>query len=415
MVRRTTHHDDAPCLAGDAQRPQPLNLGSPVGNPPGHHFRGRGAQLNPANRFESLHLNVLQADDPLPDAPGGRGQFIAPADLPGTELRGAVLRGAVLPGVRTEVFADRTRSIINHVQSPDIGFNWTLNPYRGCEHGCIYCYARPTHENLGLSSGLDFETRIIAKPDAPELLRKELGKPKWTGETIVMSGVTDCYQPVEAELQITRRCLQVMAHARQPVAIITKNRLILRDLDYLQELARHKAVHVAISVTTLDNELAAKMEPRASSPRDRLWAIRRLASAGIPVSAMVAPIIPGLNDREVPNILKAVADAGAQSAGYVLLRLPYQNKTLFEDWLTRHFPLRKPQVESLLRQCHGGELYDSDFGTRHTGTGPYARQLTATFELFARRYRLSDALPPLNHNAFRRPVSHEQLGLFQAA
>jgi len=342
--------------------------------------RGRGAGLNPGNRFETVRLHVLgeHLDEQAAQAPCG-------------------------VQVRTTQLDDSTRSIINHVDSPDLGFNWTINPYRGCEHGCIYCYARPGHEYLGMSSGLDFETRIIAKPEAPVLLRRELMNAKWKGETIMMSGVTDPYQPVERELEVTRGCLKVMVEFRQAVAIITKSKLILRDMDLLMELHEHRAVHAAVSLTTLDNELAAKMEPRASSPAGRLLAIRELSKAGIPVRVMTAPIIPGLNDRELPALLKAAAEAGASSAGFVMLRLPYQIKDLFLEWLGRHFPARAAHVESLVRQMRGGELYNTEWFKRHKGEGPLAEQIAQTFKVFARRYGLDGKVPEMNHRAFRRP------------
>ncbi|MBI1369195.1 MAG: PA0069 family radical SAM protein [Planctomycetes bacterium] len=355
--------------------------------------RGRGAQLNPTNRFEKLSLHVL-------------GEHLDQV---------AIERGVDALGrqVRTQVYRDRTRSIINPVDSPDLPFKWSINPYRGCEHGCIYCYARPTHETLGLSSGLDFESKLLAKVDAPSLLRQELGRAGWKGEPIMMSGVTDCYQPVEAQLKITRGCLEVMAEARQAVSIITKSRLILRDLDLLTELNRHDAVHVAISVTTLDARLAGALEPRAASPRDRLWTIRRLASAGIPVHVMVAPIIPGLNDREMPAILKAVAEAGASGAGYVMLRLPYQIKDLFDDWLARHAPHRRTHVQSLIRDMRGGKLYDATWGQRLRGEGAYADQIRQTFDVFSARCNLRHSTHRLNTAAFRRPQDVAQLALFE--
>jgi len=354
--------------------------------------RGRGAQLNPTNRFEKLSLHVL--DEHLE--------------------RVAVQEDPAGRQVPTEVFRDTTRTILNRVESPDLPFGWTLNPYRGCEHGCIYCYARPTHETLSLSSGLDFENKLFAKPEAAELLRKELGKASWQGEPIVMSGVTDPYQPVESKLGITRDCLQVMAESRQAVSIVTKSRLILRDIDLLQELAKHNAVHVAVSLTTLDNHLASKLEPRAAAPRDRLWTIQRLASAGIPVSVMTAPIIPSLNDRELPLLLKAASEAGAQSAGYVLLRLPHQIKQLFDDWLARHFPHRRARVKSLMTQARGGKLYDATWHQRMRGQGPYAEQIRQTFNLFATRHNLRHSLPPLNRSAFRRPQDTAQMSLFES-
>ncbi len=352
--------------------------------------RGRGAGLNPGNRFETVRLHVLgeHRDD---------------------------RHGLPAHKYPTQVLADDSRTVLNRVDrrvSPDIGFNWTLNPYRGCEHGCIYCYARPTHEYLGMSCGLDFETKIMAKHDAPNRLLRELMNPNWRPEPVVMSGVTDPYQPIEAELKITRGCLRVFAACRHPVSIITKNRLVLRDLDLLHELARHRAVHVAISVTTLRNQLASVMEPRASSPRDRLDTIRQLAAVNIPVAVMAAPVIPGLNDTELPAILEAAADAGAKSAGYVLLRLPYQLKELFLDWLDRHVPQRAGHVESLLRQVRGGRLYDARPGVRQRGQGAIARQIGDVFEVFARRHELNKPLPPLKTDAFCAPTIDRQLRLF---
>lgn len=343
-------------------------------------IRGRGAGLNPPNRFETVHLHVLgeHRDELRAEFPEGRQQ-------------------------PREVTRDVSRTIINHVDSPDIGFKWTVNPYRGCEHGCVYCYARPGHEYLGLSCGLDFETRIHAKPEAPRLLREALMAPSWKGETIVMSGVTDPYQPLERELEITRGCLEVMAEFRQSVALITKSRLITRDLDVLARLHEHGAVSAAVSLTTLDNRLASIMEPRASSPKERLAAIRELSSAGIPVAVMTAPIIPRINDHEIPALLDAAAEAGAQSAGYVFIRLPYQIKDLFLEWLARHFPDRAAHVESLVRQSHGGSLYDSTWFARQRGQGEIASQIGLAFRVFAVRAGLDRPRRSLNTGAFRRP------------
>jgi len=354
--------------------------------------RGRAAASNPANRFERLALHVE-----------GAHLDAARADADTTARR-----------VDTDVLPDLSRSVINRVDSPDLGFHWTFNPYRGCEHGCIYCYARPTHEMLGFSCGLDFETKIMAKHDAPELLRDELAAPRWRGEPIVMSGVTDCYQPIESRLEITRRCLEVFAECRQPIGIVTKSRLVLRDIDLLGELAKHRAVHVAVSVTTLDNALAARIEPRAAAPPHRLWVIRRLASAGVPVMAMVAPIIPALNDREVPTILREVADAGATAASFVLLRLPHQLKGLFERWLDEHYPDRRDHVLKLMREARGGKLYDARWSHRMRGEGAYADQLARTFDVFAARFGLTRTAPPLSRDAFRRPLDSAQLQLFDA-
>jgi DNA repair photolyase len=357
--------------------------------------RGRGAGLNPGNRFEDVRLHVLgeHLDEVIAENPDGT-------------------------RVTTRVYADRTKTIINHVESPDIGFDWTINPYRGCEHGCIYCYARPGHETLGWSLGLDFETKIMAKLDAATLLRKELRAPKWKGEKIVMSGVTDPYQPIEAKLRITRSVLEVLAECRQPVSFITKNKLILRDLDLLRELHAHRAVSVAVSITSLDNDLARRMEPRASAPADRLKTVETLATAGIPVSVMTAPIIPGLNDNEIPALLKAASEAGATGAGYVMLRLPYQIKDLFLDWLKREFPERAGRVENAVREMRGGALYDARPFVRGRGEGVRAEQIAATFKLFKRRYGLDQPRGALSSASFRRPEpldeNPHQLGLFAA-
>jgi len=359
----------------------------------GPSIRGRGAGLNPGNRFESVRLHVLgeHLDHMAVESDGPAGT------------------------VTTKVYRDHTKKIINRVDSPDIGFNWSINPYRGCEHGCVYCYARPFHELLGFSSGLDFETKIVAKFDAAQMLRKELARPSWKGETIAMSGVTDCYQPIESKLRITRRCLEVLAECRQPVAIVTKNRLVLRDIDLLRDLARHNAVRVAMSVTSLDPHLAAKMEPRASSPADRLHTVRELSRAGVPVSVMMAPIIPGLNDREIPQLLEAASGAGALSAHYVMLRLPYQVKSMFLDWLGRHFPDRAKHVESLLRSTRGGKLYEAAFGRRMKGHGVFAQQIAQLFKVSARRYGLDgqrSRLEPMAAAGFRRPTIGGQMVLF---
>ncbi len=353
-------------------------------------LKGRGAGTNPANRFENIRLHVLgdHLDAQAAESP-------APRQVP------------------TTVLPDTTRSIINRVDSPDIGFEWTINPYRGCEHGCIYCYARPGHEYLSMSCGVDFETRILAKHDAPDLLRKELASPGWKGEAIVMSGVTDPYQPVERELRITRRCLELMLECRQAVSLITKNPLITRDLDLFDRMNAYNGVHAAVSITTLDNSLAAKLEPRAGSPQARLAAVRALAQIGIPVTVMTAPIIPGINDHEIPALLDAAKAAGATSAGYVLLRLPHQIKDLFADWLQRHFPDRAAKIDSLIRQTRAGELYSAEFFDRMRGTGPVADQIAASFRLFSRRAGLDQRHPPLNTAAFTRPQADpRQLTLF---
>jgi DNA repair photolyase len=342
----------------------------------------RGVPENPANRFEKIHLEPdadwNPDDDPLP---------------------------------RTRFFKDHSQTVISHNDSPDIGFEASLNPYRGCEHGCIYCYARPTHEFLGFSAGLDFESKIMVKEDAPELLRKEMSSPKWQPQVIFMSGVTDCYQPVERKLKLTRRCLEVLAEFRNPVFIVTKNRLVTRDLDLLSELARHHSVGVWLSITTLDSELRKVMEPRTSPPAARLAAIRELSGAGIPVGVNVAPIIPGMTDHEMPAILKAAAEAGATSAGYTVVRLPYAVAPLFEKWLETHFPDRKEKVLNRLRAMRGGKLYDAQWGKRFSGEGIFANQIGQMFKVARRKAGIPNDGAELSTAAFRR-AGGAQLSLF---
>ncbi|NOG54313.1 MAG: PA0069 family radical SAM protein [Planctomycetes bacterium] len=321
----------------------------------------------------------------------------------------------------TRLYADNSRTLINRVDSPDLGFRWTINPYRGCEHGCIYCYARPYHEQLGFSSGLDFETRITVKYHAAEILRRELTHPRWAAEPIVMCGVTDAYQPIERRLGITRACLEVMAESRQPVSIATKNRLVLRDLDLLKSLNSHQAASVAISLTTLDPRLSACMEPRASCPADRLATIRRLAEAEVPVSVLLAPIIPGLNDCEIPRLLQEAAAAGATAAGWILIRLPHQNRFLFMDWLRRWYPDRARRIEAAIRQARAGRLSDASYGSRMRGSGAHAQLIRRTFNVFCERYglhsydRSQTAAKQLSGAAFRRPQDDgSQMFLFEA-
>ncbi len=373
--------------------PRPQNATSrAIPGEPGP-LRGRGAPDNPLGRFERLAVVPEPPDEPWPtDDETDEGADAARRRIP------------------TELLRDASRSIIARNDSPDIPFDASLNPYRGCEHGCVYCYSRPTHEYLGFSAGLDFETRILVKEDAPELLRRELTAPSWTPQMLALSGVTDPYQPVERRLRITRRCLEVLAELRHPVGVITKNRLVTRDLDLLAELAHHHAAAVTLSVTTLDPELAARMEPRASHPRDRLKAIAEVAAAGVPVTVSVAPIIPGLNDHEIPAILEAAAAAGATGAGWVLLRLPGAVAGLFERWLEEHYPERKEKVLGRLRSLRGGRLNDPRFGRRMRGEGTWAEQIAALFAGARRRLGLDGPRPELSTAAFRRPG--EQLGLF---
>ncbi len=303
---------------------------------------------------------------------------------------------------RTELFRDSSRSILSFNDSPDVGFSASLNPYRGCEHGCIYCYARPTHEYLGLSAGLDFETKIFVKYDAPELLRAELMKKSWKPTTINMSGVTDCYQPSERKLEITRRCLQVLAEFRNPVFIITKNYLITRDIDVLAELAKYDCVQVLVSITTLDKELARRMEPRTSAPHMRLKTVEELSKAGIQVHVNMAPLIPGLTDHEIPTLLKAAADAGALSASYIMLRLPYGVKELFPAWLEENYPLKKQKVLNHIREVRGGKLNNADFSRRMSGEGVYAENIEKMFATFRDKYGLNKSGRGLSTAHFRR-------------
>ena len=348
-------------------------------------IHGRGASWSPANRFEKLHVDLSDVD-------------VDPAEA---EER---------PRRATQYFRDGSKTIITRNNSPDVGFETSVNPYRGCEHGCIYCYARPTHEYLGFSAGLDFESKIMVKMNAPELLREELESPHWRPQVIVMSGVTDPYQPVEKQLRITRRCLEVLAQFRNPVAIITKNRLVTRDVDLLQELANFDAAAVNISITSLNPKLQRVLEPRTSSPEARLDAVKQLRAAGVPVGVMMAPIIPGLTDHEAPKILEACAKAGAQFAGYTIVRLPWAVAPLFEHWLEEHFPDRKEKVLGRIRNLRGnGRLNNSEWHTRMTGEGIFAEQIASLFEVGRRRAGIG-ARPQLSTAAFRRP--REQLSLW---
>jgi DNA repair photolyase len=351
-------------------------------------IRGRGASWSPANRFEKLHVDLGDVDVVQVD----------PADEEEKPRR------------ETQFFRDGTKTIIARNSSPDVGFETSVNPYRGCEHGCIYCFARPTHEYLGLSAGLDFERRIMVKTDAPRLLEAELCSPKWEPQVLVMSGVTDPYQPIERKLRITRGCLEVLAKFRNPVAIITKNRLVTRDVDLLGQLALHDAAAVNVSITSLDPNLQRVLEPRTSPPAARLETIATLRTAGIPVGVMVAPIIPGLTDHEVPKIVEASARAGAQFAAYTIVRLPWAIAPLFEHWLEEHFPGKKQKVLERIRHIRGGtKLNDARWGTRTKGEGIFAEQIRSMFEVACRRAGIG-ARSTLSTAAFRRP--REQLDLF---
>jgi len=310
-----------------------------------------------------------------------------------------------LPPLRTILTRDATRTIIARNNSPDIGFDRSINPYRGCEHGCIYCFARPTHAYLGLSPGLDFETKILFKPEAAKLLAAELAAPKYKCAVMAMGTNTDPYQPVERELKVTRQILRVLNDFNHPVGIVTKNHLITRDIDILADMARRNLAEVFLSVTTLDKDLARAMEPRASAPQRRLAAIRAMAEAGVPVGVMTAPMIPGLNDHEMETILDAAVDAGATRAGYVPLRLPLEIKELFEEWLKTHRPDRAERVLSLIRQMRGGKLYDSEFGSRMRGEGPLALLLSQRFAAAVKRLGLNRIGNRLDTSAFHVPES----------
>lgn len=315
---------------------------------------------------------------------------------------------------RTELLVDPSRTVVATNDSPDLGFRASVNPYRGCQHACSYCYARPTHEYLGYSAGVDFQTKILVKPRAAELLRKQLLSPGWKPQVLALSGVTDPYQPAERRLRITRGCLEVLVEFRNPVVIVTKGFLVTRDVDLLAELAHVNAASVMLSITTLDAELQRKLEPLASPPSKRLAAIEALARAGVPVGVMTAPVIPGLTDHELPAILLAAANAGASSAGLVVLRLPHGVKELFSDWLTQHYPDRRDKVLNRLRALHGGALYDSRYAHRQRGSGEFAEQIQALFELGLKRARLARRGAELSTAAFRRPGVADQLSLFGA-
>jgi DNA repair photolyase len=340
---------------------------------------GRAASTGPPNRFEKIAVHEDWED-------------LAPEDIADLTLR----------SVATQFLPDASQSIISSNSSPDVPFNVSLNPYRGCEHGCSYCYARPTHEYLGLGAGLDFETKVLVKYDAAELLRKALCAKSWKVQPIAFSGVTDCYQPVERKLRLTRACLEVLLEARHPVTIITKNALIVRDLNLLSELAKLNLVHAAISITTLDADLARRMEPRTSTPTARLNAIRRLADSGIPVTVMNAPMIPGLNDHEIPSVLTAAREAGAQAAGYVLLRLPLSVEPVFSEWLRRELPDKADRILALVRETRGGKSSDSRFRTRMRGEGSYADQIAATFRIFRNKLAFCEHLPKLDCSLFQK-------------
>jgi DNA repair photolyase len=348
--------------------------------------RGRGALANPTGRFEPAQREAFDDGWDAEDE---------------------------LPPLQTEVIIEKPRTIIARNDSPDISFDRSINPYRGCEHGCVYCFARPTHAFQGLSPGLDFETKIFAKPNAAELLEKELRAPRYEPKTIALGANTDPYQPVERRFRITRGILEVLDRANHPVGIVTKSSLVTRDIDILSRMADRQLAKVAVSITTLDPKLARAMEPRAASPARRLETVRRLSDAGIPVSVLVAPIIPAINDHEIEDILKAAYRAGAREAGYVLLRLPHELKDMMRDWLVDHYPAKLNHVFSLLQDSHGGKDYDSSWRTRQTGVGPFAWMIGRRFETATGRLGFNKNRLRLRTDLFVPPVKETgQLDLF---
>ena len=375
-------------------------------------LRGRGAVSNAVGRYER-HSRVLLDDGWTRHVPPG------PAKLPGKpsneagETNDAWQDDDTLPPLRTEVIIDSTRTIITRNQSPDISFDRSINPYRGCEHGCIYCFARPTHAYLGMSPGIDFESRLFAKPNAAELLAKELSAPGYVPRTIAIGTNTDPYQPIEKKMRIMRSILEVLRDFRHPVGIVTKSSLILRDMDILAEMAEMGLARAALSITTLDRQLARVMEPRAATPPRRIETIKALNAAGIPASVMFAPVIPALNDGELENVLAAAKEAGARSAGYVLLRLPLEIKDLFREWLETNRPDSAKHVLSLMRQMRGGKEYDSQWHLRMRGTGPYAQMIARRFLMATKRLGLNAGSRPLRTDLFRTPPRvGDQLALF---
>ncbi|MEO8665543.1 MAG: PA0069 family radical SAM protein [Ignavibacteria bacterium] len=353
-------------------------------------IKGRGSQFNLPNRFEQIYIDHSSYKDYLEDNEEDPEKNVA-----------------------TEFFNDHTKTILAKNDSPDLGAGYSINPYRGCEHGCIYCYARPTHEYLGFSSGLDFETKIMVKRDAPILLEEAFRKKGWEPQTIFFSGNTDCYQPVERKLQITRSCLEVFLKYRNPVAIITKNALVQRDIDVLKELSELQLVRVIISITTLKKEIQRKMEPRTSTPQMRLKTLEALSSNGISTGVNVAPVIPGLTDEEIPSILKEAAAHGAKFAGKVVVRLPFAVKDLFSEWVKREFPDRANKIIHRIMDLRGGKLYDSTWGKRMTGEGEWADTIHKIFEASCNKLDLNRDKYSLRKDLFRIPENQtDQLNLF---
>ncbi len=346
-------------------------------------YKGRGSISNNTGRFEK---QTLRAED------DGWGSL-----------------DAELPPLPTEIIIDSTRSLINYNDSPDIPFDRSINPYRGCEHGCIYCFARPTHAYLGYSAGLDFETRILIKPDAGRLLREELAKRHYRCAPLALGTNTDPYQPLERQQKLMRRILEVLAETRHPLSIVTKSALVERDLDILADMAKQGLAMVYLSITTLDRSLARSLEPRAAAPQRRLETVAKLHEAGIPVGVMVAPLIPVLTDYELETIVTEARAAGAQSADYILLRLPLEVADLFEEWLRRHYPLKAEHVMNRIRDSRGGKVYDSAFHQRQQGSGAYAGLIGQRFRLICKKLELDRSLPPLRTDLFRKPAAGGQM------
>lgn len=350
---------------------------------------GRGAQSNPKNRFERLQIESFKED----------------------EVDGFYSEDYRKRKIPTQYFKDNSRSVISVNDSADVDFDYSFNPYRGCEHGCIYCYARPSHEFLGFSAGLDFETKIMVKEDAPKLLEKELKKKSYKPDIIIFSGNTDCYQPVESKLRLTRKALQVCLKYGNPVGLITKNALVQRDIDILKEMSKKDLISVTITVTSLDKSLTSKMEPRTSVPSKRLETIQKLAENNIPVGVNIAPIIPGLNDEEIPSILKTVSERGAEYAGLILLRLPYSLKDLFVKWLNEEFPQKTNKIINRIKDMRGGKLNNSDFGKRFSGEGEFAETLNNLFLISCKKYGLNKRDYRLSIENFRQK-GNKQLEMF---
>ena len=344
--------------------------------------RGRGAGDNPANRFEGSYMETDEDFEGFISSP------------------------------ETEFITDDSDTILSKNNSPDVPFNYSINPYRGCEHGCVYCYARPTHEYLGYSAGQDFESKILIKRKAPELLKKMLSKNSWEPEIVSISGVTDPYQPVERKEELTRQILRVLTDFRNPFVIVTKNKLVTRDLDILSEMSDFNGVKVMVSLTTLDDRLTSIMEPRTSRPNARLRAIEQLAEAGIPVGVLTAPVIPALTDHELPKLLQSARNAGAKFAGYVVLRLPHNLREQFDQWVSEHFPNRRNKILNRIRELRDGELNETGFGDRMRGTGEFADQINQVFHKYRKLYGYDETGPPLSSAHFNREAAAGQMRLF---